>query len=177
MLPLAQHITDRINHCAVTGEEGLAPTALNARQVQAQAGFPFASWPGVGTCPCPLAHGVQNMNWEHLQSLIPPLGYRELSLGCNFHSPSCFPELQCPGPREVQGGNWHLFSSQRLCKIGVKATARKQKIKQALQHTSHCFPRSITRHSSAIRLMQLKSSFLITATVTKMGRSLDIRPG
>lgn len=83
-----------------------------------------------------------------------------------------------PGPnREVQGGNWQLFSSQRLCKIGVKATARKQKIKQALQHTSHRFPRSVARHSTGIRLMQLKSSLLIKMTVTKMGRSLDIMAG
>lgn len=101
-------------------------------------------------------------------------------MGCNFHSQTCFPELQCPGPRacrEVQGGHWQLFSSQRLCKIGVKATAREQKIKQALQHTSHHFPHSMARHSTGTRLMQLKSSLLITTTVTKMGRSLDIMPG
>lgn len=97
-------------------------------------------------------------------------------MGCHFHSQTW--NALAPGPAgEVQGGNWHLFSSQRLCKIGVKATARKQKIKQALQHTSHRFPRSITRHSTGIRLMQLKSSLLITTTVTKMGRSLDIMPG
>lgn len=101
-------------------------------------------------------------------------------MGYSFHSQTCCPVLQCPGlraHREVQGGNWHLFSSQTLCKTGMKAIARKHKTKQALRHTSRCSPCSLAGRSAAIRLMQLQSSLLTTTTVAKRRRSLDTMPG
>lgn len=144
---MEQHIANIINHCITTGEEGLGPTSLNTKRVGAalrdvfplQAALGLDVPPQSSTCSAERApgafavtrftFGVQRAHctqWGAASTL------RAVSQCC---------KALCPGPTgKSREGNWHHFSSPRLCKTGVKAIARKRKTKQALWHTSHCSP-------------------------------------
>lgn len=144
---MEQHITIIINHSVTTGEEGLGPTSLNTKQVGAALRdvFPLQAALGLDVPPrsstCSAEHARGAFAVTHFTFGVQRAHCTQRGAASALRAVSQCCKALCPGPAEKsREGNWHHFSSQRLCKTGVKAIARKRKTKQALWHTSHRSP-------------------------------------